>query len=113
MADIERKEKFPPPPEGVEIIPEEFPEEVERKDGVKVVRSQITAKVTDDSGKPLITSPVTKTVSITIPADDQKLTSLSRGSTNDAITWFAMFWLRMIKKAIHFGWKILKKDSSE
>ena len=25
------------------------------------------------------------------------------------ITWFAVFWIRLIKKGIHFGWRMIKK----
>jgi hypothetical protein len=100
------REAKPTPPEIVDTAPEEMPEAIE-KGGVKVVKSQFTKQVTDDSGQPLITTPATRKVTITLPGDDAQLSQQAKGSTDDAGTWFAKFWLRLIKKAIHFGWVIV------
>lgn len=98
-------------PEGVKEIPEtaEIPSHIE-EGGVKPVPSQVTAQVTDDSGQQLIQSPATQTVTIQIPADQDKLSDWAKGSTSDALTWLATFWLRMIKKAAHFGWRIISRE---
>jgi len=83
-----------------EVRPEEveIPEEIEAKEGVRATRTQITTQVKDDYGKPLTVSPATKTVSIEIPAEEEKLRSWSKGAKDNALTWFAAFWLRLIKK---------------
>jgi hypothetical protein len=91
----------------------EVPDTVKIPEGLtsiaKPTPSQITATVTDDNGKPMMQSPATNAVTVTVPADPQHLQSLSQGDPDDAITWFATFWLRMIKKALHYGWKIVTK----
>lgn len=99
------------PAEGViKEIPEtpEVPSHLEQS-GLTSRPTQITAQVSDDSGAPLIQTPVSQVVTITIPADQQQLADWSKGSPSDSLTWFAMFWLRMIRKAVHFGWKIITK----
>jgi hypothetical protein len=97
-----------------ETIPkaEERPEEIspltiERKEVVTPIPTQFTKQVKSDGGQPLIGSLATQKVSIQIPSDQRQLTTLSKGSISDSITWFAAFWIRMIKKATHFGWRII------
>ncbi|MBI2103619.1 hypothetical protein HYT59_01300 [Candidatus Woesebacteria bacterium] len=85
-----------------------IPEHIE-KGGVSPRATQFTAQVSDDKGQPLIQTPASS-VTITLPADEEKLKTLSKGSVADAITWFARFWLRMIKKAAYLGWKVVKKS---
>lgn len=46
---------------------------------------------------------------ITIPSDPQALKQQSKGSVSDAKTWSAVFWLRMVKKALLKHWNILVK----
>jgi hypothetical protein len=110
---VERKSK-PEVPEGVREPPEapELPAHIE-KGGVKVQPTQFTAQVYDDKGKPLIQTPATKTVTVQLPADQTALASWSKGSISDSLTWLAMFWLRIIKKALHFGWKIVRKEGGK
>lgn len=94
----------------LEFRPEEpAPLEIERKEVVTPVPAQFTKQVKSDDGQVLTQSQPSKTVTITLPADQTKLAELSKGSVGDSITWFAAFWLRMVKKAIHFGWRILGK----
>jgi len=95
---------------------EERPEEVspltiERKEVVTPVPTQFTKQIKDDKGKPLISSPATSKVSIQLPVNPAQLITQSKGSVSDSITWLATFWLRMIKKALYFGWKILNPNS--
>lgn len=102
MANPERKD--------FEVIPEEAtPLTIERKEVISAVPSQFTKQVSD-SGKPLIQTPATSQVTVKLPADSPTLTNLSKGSVENAITWFANFWLRMIKKALYFGWKIVNRE---
>lgn len=92
----------------VREIPEtpEIPPEVERS-GVNV-RPKSFSQVKDDGGKPLTAPPAPVVVTINPPADTTTLIKQSKGSVSNSLTWLAMFWLRIIKKARHFGWKIIK-----
>lgn len=107
----EREEVRTPPQEVKEVIETpEIPEHIE-KAGVRPRDDQFKAQVTDDSGQQLIQTPSTRQVSITIPAPQSQLQDWAKGSPSDALTWFASFWLRMIKKAARFGWKVVRGGS--
>jgi hypothetical protein len=93
-------------PEDIVERPESLPERLEKEQRLKVRPTQFKKQVTDDRGKSMIHTPKAKTVTISLPADQQKLTSWSKGPITSSLTWFGVFWLRLIKKAIHFGWKI-------
>jgi hypothetical protein len=80
---------------------------IERKEVVSPVPTQFVGQVKSDKGQPLIQTPQAQSVSIQLPADPAQLTTLSKGSVNDSLTWLGAFWVRIIKKAIHFGWQIL------
>lgn len=114
-ATPERERHTPSSPKEVTEIPEspEVHEHIE-KAGVSTRPSQFTAQVTDDSGNQLIQTPKTKSVTITLPATKEQLVDWSKGSTESSLTWLAKFWLRMIKKAVHFGWRIVtRKDRKD
>jgi hypothetical protein len=89
--------------------PEEFPETIQMNStGVQVVQKNFTSQVTDDKGSPIIQTPPTQVVtSIAPPSDTPTLTTQSKGKITESATWLAAFWLRIIKKAIFFGWKIV------
>lgn len=91
---------------------EEFvvPETLQQSTGVKVVPKNFTAQVKSDSGKPLIQTPPAQVVSVTPPASSQTLKSWSKGKSTNSLTWLGAFWLRIIKKALFFGWKIMGGD---
>lgn len=78
--------------------------------GIKVVQKTFKAQVQDDQGKPVISTPPTQVISVTPPADDNTLVTWSQGDIESSLTWLAIFWLRIIKKAKHFGWKIIGKQ---
>jgi len=114
MTDLERKEEIKIPEE-VKVIPEEveIPEDlrkIEKKEGIQTTQTQFTAQVTDDNGKPLITTPRSQVVTITLPKGEEQLETLSKGSSENAIVWLAKQWLRTIKKALHFGWLVKRAD---
>lgn len=92
----------------VQERPEEFivPETLQQSTGVKVVQKNFTAQVKADDGKPLIQTPPTQVIAVTPPATTTILTSWSKGNISSSLTWLGAFWLRIIKKAIHFGWKV-------
>jgi hypothetical protein len=106
----QKAESTPTAPSEVKEVPEtpEIPPHIERA-GVSSSVTSFTAKVTDDSGKSMVQSPANQVVTITLPSEPAQLEALAKGNPLNAVTWFARFWLRMIKKALHFGWKIVTK----
>ena len=96
----------------VQERPEEFPETIQQIQGVKVVQKTFKAQVSDEKGNPVIQTPPTQVVTVTPPADSGTLTGWSKGSVSSSLTWLGAFWIRVIKKAMHFGWKILGKDQN-
>lgn len=75
--------------------------------GVKVVQKNFKSQVANNSGQPVIKTPPTQVISVTPPGDDATLLTQSKGDTSSSLTWLASFWLRVIKKALHFGWQIV------
>lgn len=98
-------------PEDITEHIEDIPEEIEAHEGVKRTVSQFNAKVSDDSGNNLIQSQANQNVTISIPQDDQVLNAQSKGSADDSSTWLAVFFRRLIKKAILYGWKIIRGEN--
>lgn len=110
--DVERK----PGLSDVEVRPEDFPEipeEIEAKEGVKATKSSFDAKIEDQDGKPMVESPATKDVTITIPTEIEKIETLSKGSTDDSVTWWATYYLRKVKQALKNGWRIITGKPAE
>ena len=94
--------------------PEEFivPETLQSS-GVKVVQKNFKSQVKSDDGKPVIQTPPTQVITtVQPPADTTTLTQQAKGDTSSSATWLAAFWLRIIKKALHFGWKIIGKEQN-
>lgn len=99
----------------IEVRPEEFPEvpiEVENKAILTPTASQFKAQVFDDKGKPMIQASDGGSQTITLPADTAQLTAFSKGSPDEALTWFGAFFKRIFKKALHFGLKVVTKGAS-
>lgn len=94
--------------ESVQEVPEspEIPREIEQG-GVQARPTQFTATVQDDTGQHLVQSPANQTITIEIPADPQQLLVWSDGPPTESLTWYAYYWLRIIKKAIKKGWKTI------
>lgn len=112
MPDVEREHSVPAQPLVKERPTDmEIPPEIEKGGMAQQTPSQFKAQVADDSGKPLIKSPQSSSVTIQIPASQQKLDDWAKGDPDNALTWFAVFWVRLIKKAMHFGWRMVKKIS--
>ena len=86
------------------IVPETL-----SQSGVKVVQKNFTAQIKGDKGQPLIQTPPAQVITIQPPADSPTLTTWSKGSIASSLTWLGMFWIRVIKKAIHFGWRVVGK----
>jgi hypothetical protein len=101
-------------PEREKIPIQERPEEaspltIEKKEVATPIPVQFRRQVISDKGQPLIATPATTSVTVTIPQTPTVLAALAKGSVSDSVTWFAAFWLRMIKKAVHFGWQLFQK----
>ena len=90
----ERQEEF--------IVPENL-----QSSGVQVVQKTFTAQVKDDKGQPVIQTPPTQVVTVQPPYDQTTLATQAKGPTTSSATWLSAFWIRVIKKALHFGWKIV------
>jgi hypothetical protein len=89
------------------IVPETL-----RQSGVQVVQKTFKAQVKDDKGKPVIQTPPTQVITVTPPTDDATLNNWSKGSITSSLSWLGMFWVRVIKKALHFGWKVVDKSQT-
>lgn len=97
----ERQEEF--------VVPETL-----QNSGMKVVQKNFKAQVKSDKGAPLIQMPPAQVITtVQPPADTVTLTQQSKGNTTSSVTWLAAFWLRIIKKALHFGWKIVGHSPTE
>jgi hypothetical protein len=98
----EREPRFPVVERAEEF---ELPPHLEGT-GIKAVETTVKARV-KDKGRHLIQTPATKKVSIKLPAGQATVSAWSKGKTASSLTWLGAYWLRMIKKAVHFGWKII------
>ncbi len=99
--------------ESVKEHSEEFivPETLQQQSGVKVVQKNFRAQVNDDKGQSVIQTPPAQVINVNPPASSATLLNWSKGSITSSLTWLAAFWLRIIKKAIHFGWKVNETPS--
>lgn len=88
---------------------EEFviPETLQKKTGVQVVQKNFKTQIKNDNGQPLIQTPMTQVITIAPPADSATLAGWAKGSTFSSLSWLATFWIRIIKKAMLFGWKVI------
>jgi len=75
--------------------------------GVQTVQKDFKSQIRNDSGKPIIQTPPTQVISVSPPADSTALGQMAGGNTSNASTWYAKFWLRILQKALHFGWRII------
>ena len=105
-----------PSPEQVSNLPKDVqtiaetpavPEHIQ-KVGVSPHQSQFSAQVTDDNGQQLISSVQTDPENdVIVPMDQGKLEGFAAGSVKESVTWFAVFWLRVIKRALHLGRRVV------
>jgi hypothetical protein len=89
----ERQEEF--------IVPETL-----QNSGVATVQKNFKSQVQDVSGKPVIQTPPTQVINVSPPANQETLITWSKGPVTSSLTWLGAFWIRVIKKALHFGWKV-------
>ena len=74
--------------------------------GIKAVETAVKARV-KDKGRHLIQTPATQKITIKLPAGQTTVSTWSKGKTTNSLTWLGAYWLRMIKKATFFKWKIM------
>jgi hypothetical protein len=86
------------------------PETLQQRTGVQVVQKNFNAQATGNSGQPPSQTPPAQVVTIQPPADDSNLKSWSKGPVTSAKTWLGGFWIRIIKKAMYLGWRILRRE---
>jgi hypothetical protein len=86
---------------------EEFPEKIQQIQGVKIVPKTFQSQVKNNNGQPVIQTPPTQVITVQPPYDDTTLTKQSKGSITSSLTWLSAFWIRVIKKAIYFGWQVV------
>lgn len=91
-----------------ENIDEASPLNIERKEVAAPIPTRFKAQVTDDQGNNIITTPETVKTDIIIPEINKETLEVKiKGDTEDSSVWSAGYWLRMFKKAVYFGWKVL------
>lgn len=81
---------------------------IERKEVVTPVATHFKAQVTDDNGNNLIKTPEDDRVDIVIPeVSKESLENKTKGDKSDSSVWSAGYWLRIFKKALYYGWKVV------
>jgi hypothetical protein len=84
---------------------------IERKEVITPVPTHFKAQVTDDKGNKLISTPDVKKADIIIPAVNKETLEVKiKGDTSESSVWSAGYWLRIFKKAIFYGWKVLFEE---
>lgn len=105
-----------PRPEPLQVIEhsEEFivPERLQQKTGVQVVQKNFKSQISDDHGTPLIQTPPARVIEVTPPADEETLVEWSKGSPDSTKTWLGAFWVKIVKRAMTFGWKIVGREKT-
>ena len=90
-------------PEKPAVPEEEIPKETgpEVKDYLTKLETgeeiQLPQPVTDDSGQPILTSPASQQVTITLPLTDDEMKIALHKKIIDSIRWLAEWCLRLIK----------------
>jgi len=46
-------------------------------------------------------------ITINVPATPQQLEDWAKGSPDSSLTWYAFYWIRMIKKALLHGYRVM------
>lgn len=100
-------EVFKPEPQIQERKEEFIIDETLKKTGAQVVQKNFKTQVADDHGQPIIQTPPVQVITIEPPSSPPVLANQAKGPTTSSLTWLAAFWIRIIKKALHFGWKII------
>ncbi len=86
--------------------PETYLEKLERH-GVQVRADDFAQPVVNNQGQQLVTPIPSNVPTVTIPTNQQQLLEWAKGPDTSALTWLSRFWIRSIKRAIHFGWRLI------
>lgn len=89
---------------------EEFvvPETLQQSTGIQGKPKNFTAQVKNDKGQPIIQTPPTKVITVSPPAAGPVLVKWGKGPINLSLSWLGLFWVRILKKAAHFGWQVVR-----
>lgn len=90
------------------IVPETEPQST----GGQVVQKNFKTQVNDPIVQPQAQTTPPPVVTIQPPADNPTLEGWSKGSVSSSQTWLGAFWIRIVKKALLFGWRILGKGDT-
>ena len=83
-----------------------------QEQGETYTPAQAPSQVTQTADEPsTAATPAPQTMTITVPATTQQLGDWSKGSPDDSLTWLAFFWIRMIKKALLHGYRVVTGGS--
>lgn len=87
----------------------EIPVPLARESGIEKVETSFPATAKDAQGPPIIQTPQTQQVTIAVPAPSKEALEQIRKTANKDETPFgnALYWIRAIQKAFHFGKRIL------
>jgi hypothetical protein len=86
--------------------PESYLERLE-KHNVQIRPDDVQQPVVGDQGQ-ILAQPIPSNIpTITIPANQQQIMEWAKGPDDKAITWLSRYWIRMIKKAVHYGWRLI------
>ena len=85
------------------------PLNIERKEVVTPVPTQFKAKISSDKGEKLVEAVEDKAFKIEIPqtSAEQMTEDVKKGEKEDSKVWSIAYWLRIFKKAVFFGWKVI------
>jgi len=110
MAGPEYQPTSPQPEAPVQQVPEqaEIPREVEQATGAQVIPHQPDPLQQNGQtvAQPAVPAQDPSGPSITIPAhNEEELNKMAHGKPEDSKTWFGVYWLYRLKKALHSGAK--------
>lgn len=110
------RETVPKPAENEVEKPESTKEDLSQIELLeKIKKSSAPSAQTDDTQTQAQASDdqKTQTVTIMVPASTTQLDDWAKGDPQESLTWIAVYWLRLIKKGLHFGWRILTRGSQQ
>ena len=92
-----------------ENIDEASPLNIERTEVITPVPTHFKVNIADDNGQNLTQSTDDTKYKIVIPqkSKDQMEKDIKDGNKEDSKIWSIAYWLRIFKKAIFFGWKVV------
>lgn len=104
-AEIKPIVEAPQPPVEIGEGPKETPAPVERQ--IQPSPGPFQAQPAPAPQPAAVSDDNTNVVSITVPATPQQLEDWAKGSPDNSLTWMAFYWIRMIKKALMHGYRVM------